>query len=58
MSVVKVMMSCCATFDFVKQPEVLLIVAEELSDCPLPAVIESEVGDVSDQGYDVMLCNI
>ena len=41
----------------VKQPEFLLEVAEELSDCPLPAVIEGEVGDVSG-GDDVMLCNI
>ena len=42
----------------VKQPEILLEVAEELSECPLPAVIEGEVGDVSCQGDDVMLCNI
>ena len=42
----------------VKQPEFLLEVAEELSDCPLPAVIEGEVVDVSCQGDDVMLCNI
>ena len=42
----------------VKQSEFLLEVAEELSDCPLPAVIEGVVGDVSCQGDDVMLCNI
>ena len=42
----------------VKQPEFLLEVAEELSDCPLPAVIEGEVGYVSGQGDNVMLCNI
>ena len=42
----------------VKQPEFLLEEAEELSDYPLPAVIEGEVGDVSCQGDDVMLCNI
>ena len=42
----------------VKQPEFLLEVAEELSDCQLLAVIEGEVGDVSCQGDDVMLCNI
>ena len=42
----------------VKQSEFLLEVAEELSDCSFPAVIESEIGDLSCQGYDVMLCNI
>ena len=42
----------------VKQPEFLLEMDEELSECPLPAVIEGEVGDVSCQGDDVMLCNI
>ena len=42
----------------VKQPEFLLEVAEELSDCPLPAVIEGEVGNVSGQGDNVMMCNI
>ena len=42
----------------VKQPEFLLEVAEELSDCPLPAVIEGEVGNVSGQGDNVMSCNI
>ena len=42
----------------VKQSEFLLEVAEELSDCSFPAVIEGEVGDVSCQGDDVMLCNI
>ena len=42
----------------VKQPEFLIEVAEELSDCPLPPVIKGEVGDVSCQGDDVMLCNI
>ena len=42
----------------VEQSEFLLEVVEELSDSPLPAVIEGEVGDVSCQGYDVMLCNI
>ena len=42
----------------VKQPEFLLEVAQELSDCPLPAVIEGEVGNVSGQGDDVVLCNI
>ena len=42
----------------IKQPEFLLEVAEELSDCPFPAVIEGEVGDVSCQGDNVMLCNI
>ena len=39
----------------VKQSEFLLEVAEELSDCSIPAVIEGEVGDVSCQGDDVML---
>ena len=42
----------------VKQSEFLLEVAEELSDCSFPAVIEGEIGDVSCQGDDVMLCNI
>ena len=42
----------------VKEPAFLLEVAEELSDCPLPAVIEGEVGDFSGQGNDIMLCNI
>ena len=41
-----------------KQPEFLLEVAEELSDCPLPVIIEGEVGDVSCQDDDIMLCNI
>ena len=42
----------------VKQSECLFEVAEELSDCSFAAVIESEIGDLSCQGYDVMLCNI
>ena len=42
----------------INQSEFLLEVAEELSDCSFPAVIESETGDLSCQGYDVMLCNI
>ena len=42
----------------VQQPEFLLEMAEELSDCPFPAVIEGDVGDVSCQGDNVMLCNI
>ena len=42
----------------VKQSEFLLEVAEELLDCSFPAVIEGEIGDVSCQGDDVMLCNI
>ena len=42
----------------VKQPEFLLEVAKELSDCPFPGVIEGEVSDVSCQGDNVMLCNI
>ena len=42
----------------VKQSEFLLEVAEELSDCSFLAVIESEIGDLSCQRYDVMLCNI
>ena len=42
----------------VKQPELLFEMAEELSDCPLPAVIEGEIGNVSGQGDDVMFCNI
>ena len=40
------------------QPEFLLEVAEELSDYPLPTVIEGEIGDVSCQCDDFMLCNI
>ena len=39
----------------VKQPEFLLDVPEDLSDCPLPAVIEGEVGNVSGQG-DMSCC--
>ena len=42
----------------VKQSEFLLEVAEKVSDCRLLPVIEGEVGDVSRQGDDVMLCNI
>ena len=42
----------------VKQSELLLEVTEELSDRSFPAVIEGEIGDLSCQGYDVMLCNI
>ena len=42
----------------VTQSEFLLEVAEELSDCSFPAVIEGEIGDLICQGYDVMLCNI
>ena len=42
----------------IKQSELLLEVAEKLSDCSFLAVIESEIRDLSCQGDDVMLCNI
>ena len=41
----------------VKQSEFLREVAEELSDCSFPALIEDEIGDVSCQGDDV-ICRI